>query len=112
VTYGYSRRDAILRMRRAVSEYKVLGIKTTLPFFERVLHHPDFLAGDFDTSFVQTAFAERDKGRVRSLDVAVAAAAISALRDRQLARPGTGNGEARCSPWVEAARRDALGSRL
>ena len=58
VAYGYSRRDAILRMRRAVAEYKVLGIKTTLPFFERVLRHPAFVAGDFDTSFVEVVFAE------------------------------------------------------
>ena len=62
VAYGYSRRDAILRMRRAVSEYKVLGIKTTLPFFERVLRHPAFVAGDFDTSFVETACSPRPTG--------------------------------------------------
>ena len=57
VAYGYSREDAIRRMRRAVAEYKVVGIKTTLPFFERVLRHPAFIAGDFDTSFVEQVFA-------------------------------------------------------
>ncbi|HEY5908571.1 MAG TPA: acetyl-CoA carboxylase biotin carboxylase subunit, partial [Vicinamibacteria bacterium] len=64
VAWGYSRQDAIRRMRRAVAEYKVLGIKTTLPFFERVLHHPAFLSGDFDTSFVD-AFAPADRARER-----------------------------------------------
>jgi len=86
VAYGYSRRDAILRMRRAVSEYKILGIKTTLPFFEQVLQHPDFVAGDFDTSFIEKAFAEFTRLRDRPLDVAVAAAAIRCFRDRQAAR--------------------------
>jgi acetyl-CoA carboxylase biotin carboxylase subunit len=108
VAYGYSRRDAILRMRRAVSEYKVLGIKTTLPFFQRVLHHPAFLAGDFDTSFVEKAFAESDRKRARPLEVAVAAAAICTFRDRQTARLGPTNGEAALSPWRAAALRDAL----
>jgi acetyl-CoA carboxylase biotin carboxylase subunit len=86
VACGYSRRDAILRMRRAVSEYRVIGIKTTLAFFERVLHHPAFVAGDFDTSFVDTVFADADRARERRLDVAVAAAALSAFRERQAAR--------------------------
>ncbi len=108
VAYGYSRRDAIQRMRRAVAEYKVLGIKTTLPFFERVLRHPAFLAGDFDTSFVEKAFAETDRQRTRPLEVAVAAAAIRTFRDRQAARLGASNGEAAVSPWRAAALRDAL----
>ena len=86
VVWGYSRQDAIRRMRRAVAEYKVLGIKTTLPFFQRVLHHPAFLAGDFDTSFVEKVFAAADRARERPVEVAVAAAAIRAYRERQAAR--------------------------
>jgi len=38
ITWGADRAEAIARMRRAVSEYAVLGITTTLPFFGRVLH--------------------------------------------------------------------------
>ena len=86
VAYGYSRQDAILRMRRAVAEYKVLGIKTTLPFFERVLRHPAFVAGDYDTSFVDKVFAEEDRKRERPIHVAVAAAALRAFRDRRAER--------------------------
>jgi acetyl-CoA carboxylase, biotin carboxylase subunit len=109
VAYGYSRRDAILRMRRAVSEYKVLGIKTTLPFFQRVLQHPDFVAGSFDTSFVEKAFAETDRKRTRPVEVAVAAAAIRAFRERQSARlAGSPNGSASASPWRAAALREGI----
>jgi acetyl-CoA carboxylase biotin carboxylase subunit len=104
--YGYSRRDAILRMRRAVSEYKVLGIKTTLPFFERVLHHPGFLAGDYDTSFVEKAFADVDRKRERPVEIAVAAAAIAAFRERQRARLSGASG-VRPSAWWEAGLREA-----
>jgi len=107
VAYGYSRRDAILRMRRAVSEYKVLGIKTTLPFFQRVLHHPAFVAGDFDTSFVDGVFAEADRKRERPVAVAVAAAALAAFHDRQQARLGGESNGARHSAWWEAGLREA-----
>jgi acetyl-CoA carboxylase biotin carboxylase subunit len=111
VAYGYSRHDAIRRMRRAVSEYKVLGIKTTLPFFERVLRNPDFVAGDFDTSFVEKAFAETDRKRTRPLEVAVAAAAISAFRERQATRLVSVNGDGTPSPWRTAALLDGLRGR-
>ena len=111
VVYGYSRRDAILRMRRAVREYRVLGIKTTLPFLERVLHHPAFLSGDFDTTFVEQVFAEADRKRERPLEVAVAAAALAAFRERRSARPGEGPGRARPSAWWECGLRDALRGR-
>ena len=37
------------------------GIKTTLPFFDRVLRHPGFAAGDFDTSFVEKVLAQAGK---------------------------------------------------
>jgi acetyl-CoA carboxylase, biotin carboxylase subunit len=91
VAGGYNRQDAIVRMRRALGEYRILGIKTTLPFLERVLHHPAFVAGDFDTSFVERVFQGPDRERERPWEVALAAAAIRAYRDRQdarLAAPG------------------------
>ena len=58
VAWGADRAEAIARMRRAVSEYAVLGITTTLPFFDRVLRHPAFVSGDFDTGFVERHLAE------------------------------------------------------
>ncbi len=108
VAYGYSRRDAVLRMRRAVSEYKILGIKTTLPFFERVLRHPAFVAGEFDTSFVNTVFAETDRARVRPVEVAVAAAALRTFRERQAARREGPEGGGGASPWWRAGLHEAL----
>src|SRR5262245_30495962 len=50
-TYGYSRNDALLRMRRALSEYHVGGIVTNLSFLERIVSLPAFAAGEFDTGF-------------------------------------------------------------
>src|SRR5688572_31029273 len=86
-------------MRRALGEYKILGLKTTLPFLDRVLHHPSFEAGDFDTGFVEKVFAQSDRERHRPWDVAVAAAAIRAYRDRLQARGGGDLQAAAVSGW-------------
>ena len=110
VAYGNNRPEVIARMRRALSEYKILGIKTTLPFFDRVLRHPGFVAGDFDTSLVEKILAEAVKPESH-LEVALAAAAIRAFRDRAASRPGDGT-PAGASGWRRQAWRDAGGSRL
>ena len=113
VVWGPTRQDAIARMRRAVTEYKVLGIQTTLPFFQRVLRHPSFVAGDIDTSFVDAAFAEADRDRARgeAVRVAVAAAAIRAFRERRAARLERSGDGADRSAWWDAGLREAQGWR-
>ena len=52
IAMGTSRDNAIARMRRALSEYLIRGIKTTIPFQHSIMHDPDFLRGKYDTSFV------------------------------------------------------------
>jgi acetyl-CoA carboxylase biotin carboxylase subunit len=107
VAWGADRAEAIARMRRAVSEYAVLGITTTLPFFERVLRHPAFISGDIDTGFI-----ERHLGELRSApsdedrDMAVVAAAVRALRDRQSARAQAPVPAGAISAWRARAWRD------
>ena len=52
ITWGDTRDHALQRMRRALSEYEVRGIRTTIPFFKWILEDEDFKAGRFDTSFI------------------------------------------------------------
>ena len=54
---GEGPREAIARMRRALGEYEVFGIKTNIPFFRRVLEHPEFVAGRLDTGFIDRVLA-------------------------------------------------------
>jgi len=56
VVWGEDRNTAIARMRRAISEYKITGIETTLMFGDFVMQHPAFLEGKFDTHFIQHHF--------------------------------------------------------
>jgi acetyl-CoA carboxylase biotin carboxylase subunit len=53
IVYGKDREEAIARMRRALSEFIVEGIKTTIPFFLKILDDPDFISGNFNTSFLE-----------------------------------------------------------
>jgi len=57
VVWGSNRGEAITRMRRALGEYEVFGIRTNIPFFRRVLEHPDFVAGRLDTGFIDRVLA-------------------------------------------------------
>lgn len=56
ITYGQSRNEAIKRMIRAIDEYTITGVATTLPFCKFVLKHEAFVSGNFDTHFVSRYF--------------------------------------------------------
>jgi acetyl-CoA carboxylase biotin carboxylase subunit len=113
IVWAGSREEAIQRMRRALSEYKVVGIQTTLPFFERALRHPAFVAGDIDTSFVEALLAEGARGPSRPgpVQAAVAAAAVEVWRERQATRLRPASDGGGRSPWWDAGLREAHGRR-
>ena len=54
ITYGRNRDDAINRMKRALREYIILGVKTTIPFHKAILRNPDFISGNLNTHFIDT----------------------------------------------------------
>jgi acetyl/propionyl-CoA carboxylase alpha subunit len=56
IAWAPTREEAIQRLRRAIEEYVVVGIETTLSFGEFVLTHEAFLKGDFDTHFIAQYF--------------------------------------------------------
>ena len=84
VVWGSDRTEAVARLRRALEEYEVFGIQTTIPFFRNVLEHPDFLAGRIDTGFIDRALAEGilDNGNpsAEEVNVALLAAALDAAK--------------------------------
>jgi acetyl/propionyl-CoA carboxylase alpha subunit len=56
IAWGEDRETAIARLIRAIDEYRITGIETTLDFGKFVLNHPDFRAGKFDTHFIAKNF--------------------------------------------------------
>ncbi|AZN40626.1 acetyl-CoA carboxylase biotin carboxylase subunit [Paenibacillus albus] len=53
IVWGATREDAIARMKRALAEFAIDGIKTTIPFHMKLLNHPKFLKGNFDIKFLE-----------------------------------------------------------
>ena len=54
ITTAQTREEAITKMQRALDEFLVEGIKTTIPFHQKVMSHPDFLSGKYTTKFMDT----------------------------------------------------------
>jgi acetyl-CoA carboxylase biotin carboxylase subunit len=57
ICWAEKREVAIERMKRALDEYVIEGIKTNIPFLKRVLAHPGFIAGKYDTRIVDQILA-------------------------------------------------------
>lgn len=53
IVHGKNREEAIAKMKMALDEFIIDGIKTTIPFHKKVLNHPDFLKGNFNTDFIE-----------------------------------------------------------
>ena len=109
VAWGGSRHDAIARMSRALGEYEVHGIRTTIPFFLWLMREPDFLAARFDTTYLDRLLAKRGESfstfsAQDDRQIAIAAALDAMWRagtaSEAAGRPGSG--------WKTAARQEGL----
>jgi len=54
ITVAQTRKEAIDKMKRALSEYIIEGVSTTIPFHLQLLENEDFIRGDFNTKFLET----------------------------------------------------------
>jgi acetyl-CoA carboxylase biotin carboxylase subunit len=107
VTWGTSREEAIARMRRALQEYLILGVKTTIPFHRFVMEDAEFLRGSYDTGFASRWLASAEALSDELAVTAAAAVGVLAWRERsaRIARRREGAGG---SGWGQAARQAAL----
>jgi acetyl-CoA carboxylase biotin carboxylase subunit len=79
ITYGQNRNEAIQRMIRAIDEYQITGIKTTLEFGRFVMEHEAFNSGKFDTHFVSKYFNTESFKQADDADEALIAAITAAM---------------------------------
>jgi acetyl-CoA carboxylase biotin carboxylase subunit len=111
VAWAEDRPSAIARMRRALGEYLVTGIRTTLPFFRWLLEQPDFLAGRFHTAYLDELLKARN-GRpfVETTEgienVATIAAVLQTVLSSEAARPEVP--PAQDTGWKARARAEGL----
>ncbi|MBI2230654.1 MAG: acetyl-CoA carboxylase biotin carboxylase subunit [Deltaproteobacteria bacterium] len=110
ITWGENRVEAILRMRRALREYQVRGIKTNIAFNQWILRHPRFMSGDFSTSFIDEEYRCISKDEVYPhKEIALASAAIAALHREHERTMGLLTKKANePSQWRDQGKRDSL----
>jgi len=82
VVWAINREEAIARMKRALYAYKITGVKTSIPFLNRIMQTPDFVKGKYNTHFIEKNnefLMFPDKHEVKVEDVAIIAAYIDYL---------------------------------
>jgi acetyl-CoA carboxylase biotin carboxylase subunit len=85
VAWGENRDQALDRMRRALEEYQIVGIRTNIPYLRRILRHPEFAAGRYDTQFIDKLQNEflREDGKGPDEAAWAAAAVLAWFADEQ-----------------------------
>jgi len=108
IVYGENRAEAILRMRRALSEYRIAGIKTSIPFHLEIMDSTEFIWGTFDTGFLsRRRIAARPPQSVEHEQLAAVVSAMLAHEEERLAAAHfeqSPNGETQANNWKLSGR--------
>lgn len=106
ITWGETRAEAVLRMRRALAEFILIGIHTNIPFHQRLMDSHRFMGGQFDTRFVEDRFSmdETENTRDEQAEVAAILATLVAHRQAQRAANIVQRGTEATSAWKWSLR--------
>jgi acetyl-CoA carboxylase biotin carboxylase subunit len=101
IVWGETRAEAILRMRRALEEYKLVGVRTNIPFHQNLMDSTRFMGGQFDTRFVEERFSMEaaESGKPEQTGIAAIIATLVAHRQTQRAANIVQRGERDTSNW-------------
>jgi acetyl-CoA carboxylase biotin carboxylase subunit len=101
ICWGDTRGEAIVRMKRALSEFRIMGVKTNVPFHQQLFRSTRFQAGQFDTRFVEDRFAMEQESLAHADVAAIAATLIAHKQGREAAEhiERTDNGNASHWRW-------------
>jgi acetyl-CoA carboxylase biotin carboxylase subunit len=114
IAWGNSREETIARLRRALEESTVTGIKTNIALFRRLLTEPDFLHNEIHTRWLDELLARKTPNVPADADRSATAAAIAAAlyqatqTDRQSTASSEGAGTGKPSRWKMDGRRDQV----
>jgi acetyl-CoA carboxylase biotin carboxylase subunit len=106
VVRGDSRAQAILRMRRALEEYRIVGVKTNIPFHQSLLEQARFIAGNFDTRFVEERFSleAAEEGKQTFPEIAAIVATLVAHEQTERSAHIIARGKRDTSNWKWVSR--------
>jgi acetyl-CoA carboxylase biotin carboxylase subunit len=106
ICWGETRGEAILRMRRALEEYRILGVKTNIPFHQQIMDSYRFFTGSFDTRFIEERFEmdEFEEGKEEHYRIAAVMGTLVAHRQSQQASQIIQRGKRDTSNWKWVGR--------
>jgi acetyl/propionyl-CoA carboxylase alpha subunit len=113
IVWGENRAEAILRMRRALNEYRISGIKTSIPFHQEIMDSTEFIWGTFDTGFLdrRRLVAKNEPDQEQARIAAVAAALVAHEAGRRAVNIGGNEESSAASLWKLAGREGGMGGR-
>ena len=86
IVWGENRPQAIVRMRRALEEYRIVGVRTNIPFHQTMMSTYPFITGKYDTRFVEEQFSMMDATENRELYLDIAALMACLVAHEQMER--------------------------
>jgi acetyl-CoA carboxylase biotin carboxylase subunit len=106
IVWGETRAEAILRMRRALEEYRLVGVRTNIPFHQRLIDSPRFMAGKFDTRFIEERFSMEKAGNGKDNHEEIAAIFATLVAHKQIQRSAVivQRNSREASDWKRAGR--------
>ncbi|MGD8752955.1 MAG: acetyl-CoA carboxylase biotin carboxylase subunit [Anaerolineales bacterium] len=106
IVYGETRAEAILRMRRALEEYKIVGVRTNISFHQNLMDSHRFMAGRFDTRFVEERFSMEtaEESKAKYPDIAAIIATLVAHQQTQRSAHVIQRGKRDTSNWKWVGR--------
>jgi acetyl-CoA carboxylase biotin carboxylase subunit len=107
LTWGPTREEAIQRMKRALHEYQIRGIKTSIPFHQLVMEHERFIAGDYDTTFIDRVL-KKIEYRKQYQDIAAIASAVGRIMTEQRVTRTARSRHEGINPWKMAGRESMM----
>jgi len=110
IVWGETRAEAILRMRRALEEYKIIGVRSNIPFHQTLLDSHRFMGGQYDTRFVEERFSMEaaEESKVYQPEIAAIVASLVAHQQTQRAAHIIQRGERDTSNWKWLSRWERL----
>ena len=104
IVWGETRAQAILRMRRSLEEYRIVGVRTNIPFHQTLMNSHRFMAGQYDTRFVEERFTFTDEQNSSDEEIAAVFATLVAHNETQRSAQFVMRNERDTSNWKWVGR--------
>lgn len=108
VTWGRDREEAINRMKRALYEYRIAGIKTSIPYFLQIFENEEFLSGNYTTSLIERIESVRTENPEEYEFIALLASGLRSMEMNGNGSSHSNNSDSQGTNWKKSGRMRTL----